>query len=97
MAVMERAQVPVLLKNLFRLIRATGGQPIPSLIWLGENVDPIQEFARRQPALSIEGLENQDILTDIPTLRKLLDAWLEFQPKSTRGFSQVTRAMSEYE
>ena len=93
---MERAQVPVLLKNLFRLIRATNGQPIPSLVWLGEAVDPIQEFARRQPALAIEGLENQDILTNIPTLRKLLDAWLEFQPKSTRGFSQVTRAMSEY-
>ena len=96
MAVMEKAQVPVLLKTLFRLIRATGGQPVPSLIWLGENAVPIQEFARRQPALSIEGLENQDILTDIPTLRKLLDAWLDFQPKSTRGFSQVTRAMSEY-
>ena len=93
---MERAQVPVLLKNLFRLIRATNGQPVPSLVWLGEAVDPIKEFARRPPALAIEGLENQEILTNIPTLRKLLDAWLELQPKSTRGFSQVTRSMSEY-
>ena len=35
------------------------------------------EVRWRQPALAIEGLENQDILTNIPTLRKLLDAWLE--------------------
>ena len=71
MAVMERAQVPVLLRNLFRLIRATNGQPVPSLVWLGEAVDPIKEFAQRPPALAIEGLENHEILTNIPTLRKL--------------------------
>ena len=95
MAVMEKAQVPVLLKTLCRLIRATGGQPVPSLIWLGENAVPIQECARRQPALSIEGLVNENISTDIPTLRKLLDSWLDLQPKSTRGYSQITRAMTE--
>ena len=96
MAVMERQQVPVLLKTLFRLVRATNGQPVPALIWLDEAVEPIREFARRPPALSIEGVESHEILTDIQTLRKLLKAWLELQPKSTRGFSQVTRAMSEW-
>ena len=41
MAVLEKAQVLILLKNLFRLIRASGGQPVPSLVWLGENNIPI--------------------------------------------------------
>ena len=95
MAVMDRQQVPVLLKNLFRLVRATNGQPVPALIWLDEVVEPIREFARRAPPLNIEGVETHEILTDIPTLRTLLKAWLELQPKSTRGFSQVTRTMSE--
>ena len=76
MAVLEKAQVLVLLKNLFRLIRASGGQPVPSLVWLGENHVPIQDFARRQPALNIAGVVNENISTDIPTLRKLLDSWL---------------------
>ena len=75
MAVMERQQVPVLLKTLFRLVRATNGQPVPALIWLDEVVGPIREFARRPPALAIEGVENHEILTDIPTLRKLLNTW----------------------
>ena len=52
MAVLEKSQVLVLLKNLFRLIRASGGQPVPSLVWLGENNVPIQDFARRAPALN---------------------------------------------
>ena len=76
MAVLEKSQVLVLLKNLFRLIRASGGQPVPSLVWLGENNVPIQDFARRQPALNIAGVVNENISTDIPTLRKLLDSWL---------------------
>ena len=75
MAAMERGQVHVLLKTLFRLIRATNGQPVPALVWLGEAVEPIREISRRPPALAIEGLENHEILTDIPTLRKLLNAW----------------------
>ena len=85
---MERQQVPVLLKTLFRLVRATNGQPVPALVWLGEDVEPIREFSRRPPALAIEGLENHEILTDILTLRKLLNAWLELQPKSRRAKSQ---------
>ena len=72
MAVMERQQVPVLLKTLFRLVKATSGQPVPALIWLDEAVKPIKEFARRPPALSIEGVESHEILTDIQTLRKFL-------------------------
>ena len=64
MAVLDKAQVPVLLKTLFRLIRASGGQPVPSLIWLGENHVPIQDFAKRQPALNIDGVINENISTD---------------------------------
>ena len=96
MAVLEKSQVLVLLKNLFRLIRASGGQPVPSLVWLGENNVPIQDFARRQPALNIAGVVNDNISTDIPTLRKLLEAWLHLQPKATRGYNQITRAMTEF-
>ena len=96
MATMDRQQVPVLLKNLFRLVRATNGQPVPALIWLDEAQEPVREFARRVPSLNIEGVESHEILTDISTLRALLKAWLELQPKSTRGFSQITRTMSEW-
>ena len=96
MTTMERQQVPILLKNLFRLVRATNGQPVPALIWLDEDSEPIRDFARRVPSLNIEGVESHQILTDISTLRALLTAWLELQPKSTRGFSQVTRTMSEW-
>ena len=96
MPVLEKTQVLVLLKNLFRLIRASGGQPVPSLIWLGENHIPIQDFAKRVPALNIEGVINDHIATDIPTLRKLLDSWLHLQPKNTRGYNQITRAMTEF-
>ena len=96
MPVLEKTQVLVLLKTLFRLIRATGGQPVPSLLWLGENPIPIQDAAKRLPALNITGVINDHISTDIPTLRKLLDSWLYSQPKSTRGYNQVTRAMTEF-
>ena len=96
MATMERQQVPILLKNLFRLVRATNGQPVPALIWYDEAQEPIRDFARRVPHLNIEGVESHQILTDIPTLRALLKAWLELQPKSIRGFFQITRTMSEW-
>ena len=96
MAAMDRQQVPILLKNLFRLVRATNGQPIPCLLWLDEDPEPIRDQARRVPPLNIEGVESPQILTDIATLRVLLTAWLQLQPKSTRGFAQVTRTMSEW-
>ena len=83
MATMDRQQVPVLLKNLFRLVRATNGQPVPALIWLDEAQEPIREFARRVPPLNIEGVESHEILTDIPTLRTLLKAWCELQEIQT--------------
>ena len=96
MATMDRQQVPILLKNLFRLVRATNGQPIPCLLWLDEEPEPIRDQARRAPPLNIEGVDSAQILTDIATLRALLTAWLQLQPKSTRGFAQVTRTMSEW-
>ena len=96
MAALEKSQVLVLLKNLFRLIRATGGQPAPSMVWLGENNIPIQDFARRPPVLNIAGIVNDSISTDILTLKRLLEAWLLLQPKATRGFNQITRAMTEF-
>ena len=74
MAALEKSQVLVLLKNLFRLIRATGGQPAPSMVWLGENNIPIQDFARRPPVLNIAGIVNDSISTDILTLKRLLEA-----------------------
>ena len=96
MSAMDKQQVPILLKNLFRLIRATNGQPIPCLQWLDEDPEPIRDQARRAPPLNLEGVEPHQILTDIPTLRALLTAWLQLQPKSTRGYAQVTRTMSEW-
>ena len=78
------------------MVRATNGQPIPCLLWLDEEPEPIRDQARRAPPLNIEGVDSAQILTDIATLRALLTAWLQLQPKSTRGFAQVTRTMSEW-
>ena len=41
-------------------------------------------------------MEAHALVTDIPTLSVLLTAWLELQPKSTRGYAQITRGMEDW-
>ena len=95
MAALDRQQVGILLRNLFRLIRVMNGQPTPCLEWLDQPAGPIRDFARHAPPLNLDGVEAHTLVTDIATLRVLLTAWLELQPKSTRGYAQITRAMEE--
>ena len=93
---LDRQQVGFLLRYLFKLIRATNGQPIPCLEWLDQPPGPIRDFARHSPPLNLDGVEVHELVTNIPTLRVLLTAWLELQPKSTRGYAQITSGMEEW-
>ena len=93
---LDLQQVGILLRNIFRLIRCTGGHPVPSLEWLDEDVGPIRDFPRQAPPLHLEGLEAHNLDCDIATLRILLTAWLELQPKATRGYGQITCSMEEW-
>ena len=90
---MEAAQAPILLRILFRRVRATAGQPDPTFQWLGQGVDPIRDQFNQAPPLALPDFVNNDLALDMETLVFLLDYFLHKQPRNTRGYGQQLRSM----
>ena len=89
-------QVPVLLRFLFNRTRATNANPRPTLRWVGEDQQTIRDELRGDGGIQLDGVVNDEVCNSIEDLTKLLNHFLDKQPKLTRGFSQQIRLMETW-
>ena len=90
---MNAEQAPVLLRFLFARTRCTAGQPAPIFRGLDEDPDMIRADLNRNDPVELEDVNNNEILSTIPDLMKILTWFLHRQPKLTRGYAQKVRDM----
>ena len=95
-AVLDADHVILLLRFLFARTRATAGQPQPMLRFLGAEPDQIRRDLEANGAIVLPGLINDEIDSSIPDLMKILDCFLNRQPRLTRGFATKTRDMEAW-
>ena len=96
-AVIEADHVILLLRFLFGRTRATAGQPQPMMRFLDQEADLIRQDLERNGPLELPGITNNEVNPPtIPDLMKILDCFLNRQPRLTRGFATKVRDMEAW-
>ena len=95
-AVLDADHVILLLRFLFGRTRATAGQPQPMMRFLDQEPDLIRQDLERNGPLELPGITNNEINSTIPDLMKILDCFLNRQPRLTRGFATKVRDMEAW-
>ena len=95
-AVLDADHVILLLRFLFGRTRATAGQPQSMMRFLDQEPDLIRQDLERNGPLELPGITNNEINPTIPDLMKILDCFLNRQPRLTRGFATKVRDMEAW-
>ena len=80
-AVLDADHVILLLRFLFGRTRATAGQPQPMMRFLDQEPDLIRQDLERNGPLELPGITNNEINPTMPDLMKILDCFLNRQPR----------------
>ena len=94
--VLDAEHVILLLRFLFGRTRATAGQPQPMLRFLGQDPDQIRRDLENNGPIELPDIAINEIDCTIPDLMKILDCFLNRQPRLTRGFATKIRDMEAW-